>query len=443
MGPSDIALLCVLVVLLLFSAFFSSAETALTTVNKIRLRTLVEEENKKAIVLNNVLNNSRKMLSTVLIGNNIVNIAASSIATIFTQSLLSDIFISVGVGILTLLIIIFGEIVPKTVASMHADEMALKYAKPISILMFVLTPVIFILNMFSNIILKLFRVKVNLNSKSITEDELRTIVGVSQEEGIIEDDEYDMITNVFDFGDACAKDIMIPKTSLLDYIRKANVIAGEAVIKTDKYTRIPVYKEDTDNIVGIINIKDMIINQVDASNFDINKLMREPYYTHEKEELNDLLIEMRNNEPGMCIVLDEYGQAEGLITLEDIVEEIIGDIHDEFDQAEELAVRKIGDNEYIVEGSINLDDFNDELGTDIDSEDYESLGGLIIEHLDRLPNKGDSVKISNCKLTVIKMDEKRIDLVKVQIDPEVEKPEDEEKSEDEDKVLTGNCIGYC
>ena len=417
MGPSDIALLCVLVVLLLFSAFFSSAETALTTVNKIRLRTLVEEENKKAIVLNNVLNNSRKMLSTVLIGNNIVNIAASSIATIFTQSLLSDIFISVGVGILTLLIIIFGEIVPKTVASMHADEMALKYAKPISILMFVLTPVIFILNMFSNIILKLFRVKVNLNSKSITEDELRTIVGVSQEEGIIEDDEYDMITNVFDFGDACAKDIMIPKVDITMVPIDTTFEQLLDVIKTDKYTRIPVYKEDTDNIVGIINIKDMIINQVDASNFDINKLMREPYYT----------------EPGMCIVLDEYGQAEGLITLEDIVEEIIGDIHDEFDQAEELAVRKIGDNEYIVEGSINLDDFNDELGTDIDSEDYESLGGLIIEHLDRLPNKGDSVKISNCKLTVIKMDEKRIDLVKVQIDPEVEKTEDEEKSEDEDK----------
>ena len=311
MGPSDIALLCVLVVLLLLSAFFSSAETALTTVNKIRLRTLVEEENKKAIVLNNVLNNSRKMLSTVLIGNNIVNIAASSIATIFTQSLLSDIFISVGVGILTLLIIIFGEIVPKTVASMHADEMALKYAKPISILMFVLTPVIFILNMFSNIILKLFRVKVNLNSKSITEDELRTIVGVSQEEGIIEDDEYDMITNVFDFGDACAKDIMIPKVDITMVPIDTTFEQLLDVIKTDKYTRIPVYKEDTDNIVGIINIKDMIINQVDASNFDIKKLMREPYYTHEKEELNDLLIEMRNNEPGMCIVLDEYGQAVG------------------------------------------------------------------------------------------------------------------------------------
>ena len=254
-------------------------------------------------------------------------------------------------------------------------------------------------------------------------------MGVSQEEGIIEDDEHDMINNVFDFGDTCAKDIMIPKVDITMVPIDVSYDELLSVIKSDKFTRIPVYKDDTDNIVGIINIKDMLINEVNRVNFDVNKLMREPYYTHEKEELNDLLIEMRNNEPGMCIVLDEYGQAEGLITLEDIVEEIIGDIHDEFDQAEELAVRQIGEHEYIVEGSINLDDFNDELGTNIDSEDYESLGGLIIEHLDRLPNKGDSVKIDNCKLTVIKMDDKRIDLVKVKIDHEDDTPSDEVNSE--------------
>ena len=238
-----------------------------------------------------------------------------------------------------------------------------------------------------------------------------------------------MINNVFDFGDTCAKDIMIPKVDITMVPIDVSYDELLSVIKSDKFTRIPVYKDDTDNIVGIINIKDMLINEVNRVNFDVNKLMREPYYTHEKEELNDLLIEMRNNEPGMCIVLDEYGQAEGLITLEDIVEEIIGDIHDEFDQAEELAVRQIGEHEYIVEGSINLDDFNDELGTNIDSEDYESLGGLIIEHLDRLPNKGDSVKIDNCKLTVIKMDDKRIDLVKVKIDHEGDTPSDEVNSE--------------
>ena len=428
MGPSDIALLCILLVLLFLSAFFSSAETAMTTMNKMRLRMLVEEGNKKALVLDKVLGNSRKMLSTVLIGNNIVNIAASSIATIFTQRIFSDWFISIGVGVLTLLIIIFGEIIPKTIANMHSEALSLTYAKPIYALMIVLTPIIFILNLFSTFILKIFRVKVNLNSKSITEDELRTIMDVSQEEGIIESEELDIINNVFDFGGTCAKDIMVPKVDItmvpidITYDELLNIV------KEDKFTRMPVYKENTDNVVGIINIKDLLINKVDSNNFDIKELMREPHFTYAPKELNDLLIEMRGNDAGMCIVLDEYGQAEGLITLEDIIEEIIGEIRDEFDEAEEHVVRQIGDNQYIVEGSINLDDFNEQLDTDIDSETYESLGGLIIEQLERLPKKGDTVTIDNCKLTVIKMDDKRIDSVKVTI---FEPEEDEDSEENE------------
>ena len=327
MGPSDIALLCVLLILLLFSAFFSSAETALTTTNKVRLRMLVEEGNKQAIILDKILGNSRKMLSTILIGNNIVNIAASSLTTIFMQSVFNVSWIvSIGVGILTLVIIIFGEIIPKTVASIHAESIALAYAKPINFFMVVLTPIIFVLNLFSSLFLKLFRVNVNLNSKSITEDELRTLVGVSQEEGIIEEDEMDMINNVFDFGDTCAKDIMIPKVDITMVPLDITYNDLLNVIRKDKFTRMPVYKEDSDNVIGIINIKDMMLMGVNPNNFDITKIMREPYFTHEKEELNDLLMEMRNKEPGMCIVLDEYGQTEGLITLEDIVEEIIGDI---------------------------------------------------------------------------------------------------------------------
>ncbi len=431
MEPSHIVMLCILLILLLFSAFFSSAETALTTINKVRLRMLVEDGDKRAIILDKVLNNSRKMLSTILIGNNIVNIAASSLTTIFIQSIFNVSWIvSIGVGILTLIIIIFGEIMPKTVASIHAESIALCYGKYVRFFMIVLTPVIFILNAFSSVLLKIFRVNVNLNSSSITEDELRTIVGVSQEEGIIEEDEMDMINNVFDFGDTCAKDIMIPKVDITMIPIDISYNQLLEVIKEDKFTRMPVYKDDSDNVVGILNIKDMMLNGVNRNNFDIKKLMREPYFTHEKEELNDLLVEMRNNEPGMCIVLDEYGQTEGLITLEDIVEEIIGDIHDEFDEAEKQVIRQVGENEYIVEGSINLDDFNDQLDTEIDSEDYESLGGLIIEQLDRLPNKGDSVEIDNCRLTVIKMDDKRIDLVKVVVTPKDESESDDQESDD-------------
>ena len=425
MGPSDIALLCVLFVLLLLSAFFSSAETALTTMNKLRLRMLVENGNNKAKTLEKVLSKPRKMLSTILIGNNIVNIAASSITTIFVQRIFANWIVSIGVGILTILIIIFGEIIPKTVATMHSEKLALFYAKPICSLMFILTPVIFILNLFSSLILKIFRVRVNLNSSTITEDELRTIIDVSQEEGILEEEEFDMINNVFDFGDTCAKDIMIPKVEItmlpLDVTYKELIEA----VQEDKFTRMPIYKDSTDNIIGIINIKDLVINQIHATNFDIRKLMREPYYTIGTKVLNDLLFEMRGNDTGICIVLDEYGQCEGLITLEDIIEEIIGEIRDEFDEAEKQVIRKINENEYIVEGSINMDDFNEQLETEIDSENYESLGGLIIEHLDRLPQKGDVVTIDNCRLTVIKMDDKRIDYVKVKLLPTEVAPAEE------------------
>lgn len=426
MGPSDIALLCILFILLLLSAFFSSAETALTTVNKMKLRMMIDNGNKKAVTLNKVLSKPSKMLSTVLIGNNIVNLAASSIATIFTQDLFENWMVSIGVGILTLLIIIFGEIIPKTVANMHAESLALTYAKPIQFLMIVMTPVIFILNLFSSLILKIFRIRVNL-TKTITEDELRTIIDVSQEEGLIEEEELDMIQNVFDFGDTCAKDIMIPKVEItmlpIDVTYKELILA----VQEDKYTRMPIYKDTTDNVVGIINIKDLIINEIDESNFNISKLMRKPYFTIGTKELNDLLLEMRGNDTGICIVLDEYGQCEGLITLEDIIEEIIGEIRDEFDEAEKQVIRKINDTEYIVEGSINLDDFNEQLETEIDSENYESLGGLIIEQLERLPKKGDTVIIDNCKLTVIKMDDKRIDYVKVRLLP----PQEQYDSGDE------------
>ena len=264
MGPSDIALLCILFVLLLFSAFFSSAETALTTFNKVRLRMLVDDGNKKAIVLDKVLSNSRKMLSTVLIGNNIVNIAASSLTTVLAQHIFDvNIVVSVCVGVLTLVIIIFGEIIPKTVATLHAESIALSYAKPIKFFMFILTPVIFVLNLFSSFLLKIFRVNVNLNSAAITEDELRTIVGVSQEEGIIEDDEYDMINNVFDFGDTCAKDIMIPKVDITMVPIDVSYDELLSVIKSDKFTRIPVYKDDTDNIVLLMHERKQTVAVLD------------------------------------------------------------------------------------------------------------------------------------------------------------------------------------
>lgn len=415
MGPSDIAMLCVIFILILLSAFFSSAETALVTVNKMRVRMLLDEGNKKAMVLEKVIENSGKMLSAILIGNNVVNISASSVATVFVQNRFGNIYVSIGTGILTLVVLIFGEIVPKTVATINSEKIALAYARPIYLIMTVLTPVIFLVDKFSMLFMKVLGVRPNDKEKSFTEEELRTIMDVSQEEGIIESEEFDMINNVFDFGDTSAKDIMIPKIDIAMVSIDATYDELMRIIKDDKYTRIPVYKDDTDNIVGILNIKDMIIKGIGRNNFNIEKIMHEPFYTIATKDLNDLLVEMRDENAGMCIVLDEYGTLDGLITLEDIIEEIVGEIRDEFDEDEANSIIRLSENEYLVEGQINLDDINDELGTDIDSEHYESVGGLIIEQLDRMPEAGDSVEIDNCLLEVMRMDNMRIDKVKITI----------------------------
>lgn len=280
MGPSDIAMLCVLLVLILLSAFFSSAETALTTVNKMRIRMLVDDGNKRAIILDKVIKHQSKMLSTVLIGNNIVNIGASAISTLFVQNVFGNIYVSIGTFVLTFVVLIFGEIIPKTVAGIHSENVALSYARVISILMFVLTPIIFIIDNFSKLILMILRVDTSSKSSHFTEDELRTIMDVSQEEGIIESEELDMINNVFDFGDARAKDIMVPKVDISMISTTTTYDELLDLVKRDKFTRIPVYKDSTDNIIGVINIKDMIINHVTKDNFKLEELMREPYYTY-------------------------------------------------------------------------------------------------------------------------------------------------------------------
>ncbi len=285
---------------------------------------------------------------------------------------------------------------------------------------------IFVLNLISTIFLKIFRVKVNLNSKKITEGELRTIMDVTEEEGLLESEEVDIINNVFDFGDLKAKDIMIPKVDIVMVSIDTTYEEFLDIVKENKFTRMPVYKDSSDNIVGIVNIKDLIVNHISGEEFDISEMMRDPFYTIATKEINDLLFEMKEDESGMCIVLDEYGQVDGMITLEDILEEIVGDMRDEFDAAEEEGIQKVGEHRYKVDGSVNLDDFNEELGTDIDSDHYESVGGLIIEQLERIPKTGDVVKIDNCKFTVIDMDSNRVESVAVDVIPKKKETEENE-----------------
>lgn len=424
MDADDISQIIFLLILLALSAFFSSSETALTTVNKIRMRTLAEAGNKKAEKVLKVTENSPKMLSAILIGNNIVNLSASSLTTSLAIKLFGNVGAGVATGILTFLILIFGEVSPKTLATIKADRILLSIAGFISVLMVVLTPVIFIINKLSLGVIFLFGIRQSDAKRVMTEEELRTIVDVGQEDGIIEDEERDMIHNVFDFGDAEAKEVMVPRIDMTFVHVDATYDELISIFREDKFTRLPVYDESTDNVIGIVNVKDLLLlKDEDKEHFSIRNIMREPYFTYEHKNTANLFLEMRESSISLAIVLDEYGVTAGLITLEDLLEEIVGEIRDEYDSDEQDDITRINDYEYIVLGSANLEDVSDELGLHLESDDYDTIGGYCLEKLDHLPEKNEIIITDdNILLRIEAVDKNRIEKVYIKLP----KPAEEE-----------------
>lgn len=436
MDSSDAIQVLILIALVGLSAFFSSAETALVTVNKIRIRNLIEEGNRRAVILSKVIEDQGKMLSAILIGNNIVNISASSLATIMVTRWLSAtplaaVAAGISTGALTLIVLVFGEITPKTCATIHSEKIALNYARIIYIWMFIATPLIFIMNSLSMGILFLMRVDPNDKSDSYTEEEIRTIVDVSHEDGVIEPEEREMINNVFDFGDSDAKDIMVPKVDMSFLNVNATYNDMLDLYRENKYTRYPVFEETTDNVIGMINVKDLLIYE-DKEHFNARNILRSVLYTHEHKKTSDLLLEMKKSSTNLAIVLDEYGVTSGMVTVEDLLEEIVGDIRDEYDEDEEHLIREVSDREYIVVGAMSLDDLNDYLKLDeknllLESEDYDSIGGIIIGLLDHLPAVGEEVTTENgIRLVVDSVEKNRINEVHLYL-PE---PPEEETAEE-------------
>lgn len=413
MDSSDAIQFLALIILICLSAFFSSAETSMTTVNKIRIQSLAEQGDKRASILLTVIEDSGKLLSTILIGNNIVNISASSLATIITMRLFGNAAVSISTGIITLLVLIFGEITPKTMASLHAEKMALSYARIIHFLMFLLTPVIFLVNKMAKGVLTLLRVDDSVKGNTITEHELRTLVNVGHKEGVIETEERQMIYNVFDFGDSQAQDVMVPRIDVTFADVNSSYEDLIQLFREEKHTRFPVFEETTDNIIGIINVKDLLLT--DQKDFTLRKILREAYFTYEYKKTSELLMEMKEHSVSFAVVLDEYGATSGIVTLEDLVEEIVGDIHDEYDIEEEDDLTEIlPGKEYLALGSARLDDLDEVLHLDIESDDYDSIGGYIIEQLDRFPEKGESVTTeSGIRLVVDKVERNRIESVHI------------------------------
>ncbi len=411
MDAGDAIQIIVLIILLILSAFFSSAETALTAANKIRIRNLAENGSKQAKTVLHITDESGKMLSAILIGNNIVNLSAASLTTSIAYHIGGS--VAAASAILTIFIILFGEITPKTLATLRAEKIALRYAKAIHAFMTVSTPLIFFITTLSNGVLRLLGVDPNARNDQMTETELRTIVDVSHEDGVIESGEKEMIYNVFDLGDAKAKDVMVPRVHMTFADIDSTYEELIEIFREDKYTRLPVFEETTDHVVGTINMKDLLFYD-NITEFHVRDILREAYFTYEYKNISELLVEMRQASFNIAIVLDEYGETSGLITLEDLLEEIVGEIHDEYDENEEEYIQQVNDLEYIVEGSVNLDELNGRLGLGLESGEYDSLGGFIIEKLDRFPKIGDSIITDDhIRLVVETLDKKRIETVHV------------------------------
>lgn len=434
MDADAVTQLIIIIILICLSAFFSSAETALTTVNKIRNKSLADEGNKKAKLVEKLISNPGKLLSAVLIGNNIVNLSASSITTMFATQIATSLgagsatasIVGVATGILTVVILIFGEIVPKTVASLNSNKISLLYSKPVYLITIVLTPLIFIMNKLSHFFLLILGMDPDKKGKSMTENELLTIIDVSHEEGVIESEEKEMMTNVVDFGDALAKDVMVPRIDII--FTSVDTCYDELIrlFREEKYSRIPVYEDSKDNVIGIVNLKDVFCYQGTPEEFVLRNILREPFFTYEYQKTSDLMLQLREQSNNIAIVLDEYGATSGLITLEDLLEEIVGEIRDEYDEEEEDVIKKISDYEYIVDGSTKLDDINDELGTKFESDDYDSIAGHVINLLEHIPSTGESIETEEgIRLIVDSMEKNRIDKIHIYLPESPEEPETE------------------
>ncbi len=411
MDTPGVIQLVILVVLLALSAFFSSAETALTTLSNVKVRAMVDENpSKRVLKLQKILDSRSKLISAILIGNNVVNISASSLMTSLIIRIWGNAAVGIGTGVLTLLVLIFGEIVPKTWAMCNNEKLSLTYAGVIYLLMQILAPIIFIIDKISVLFLSFLHID-SSSRVMMTETELKTYVDVSHEDGVIEQEEKKLIYNVFEFGDSVAKDIMIPRIDMTTIDVNASYEELLSLFRESMYSRIPVYENEIDNIIGIVIVKDFLLVK-NKENFQIRDILREGYYTYEYKKTADLLLEMRLLTTNVALVLNEYGATVGMITVEDLLEEIVGEIRDEYDADEAELLKKIAENTYEVGGSLKLDDINDVLETKFDSEDYDSIGGIMIELLDRFPTEGESVVTKDgVTLTAKKVDNNRIETV--------------------------------
>lgn len=409
-----------LVILIALSSFFSMSETALMSLSKIRLRHMVEAGVPGAELVEKLTEDPNRLLGTILIGNNVVNIGASAMATVLATNIFGNGGVGIATGIMTILVLIFGEITPKSIAKQKSEAVALKVARPIEFLVIIFKPLVYIFTAISSMFIRILGGDPSEAKSFITHEELKTMVGVSEQEGVLENDEKEMIFNVFEFADLQVKDVMVQRVDIVSVDKEASYDEVMDVIKNERFSRIPVYNQTIDNIIGVLNIKDLATIENLRADFNVSKYIREPFYTFEFKKIVELFKEMKKTRNHIAVVLDEYGGTVGLVTIEDLVEEIVGEIEDEYDE-EKNPVEVITENEYLVEGSLRLHDISDLIGINIDSEEFDSVGGLMIEDLGRMPEEQEEVIVNNIRFIAEEIEKNRIKKVRMIINIEESK----------------------
>ena len=427
MDTAQIMNIISLIILLILSSLFSCSETAFLSVSKIKIRTLAEEGNKKAKLVESLLDDQDRLLSAILVGNNLVNIGASSLTTATIMAIFGDgaQTVAIATGVVTLCILIFGEITPKSLATQNADKLVFALAPFIRFVCVITKPVVFVLNIITGFIIKLLGGNQE-HGPSLTEEELKTIVTVGHEEGVLEKEEKEMIHNVFEFGETEIKEIMTPRIHVESLPDDCTYDELMNVYHDAQYSRYPIHDESFDEIIGVLNMKDLLFIDIDKEHFDVKKYMRETFVVYEFNQVNDVFASMRKEHATLAIVLDEYGVMSGIVTFEDIVEEIVGEIDDEYDDASDDIV-KINDHEYLVDGSLNLNEVNDEIDTHFESEDFESIGGLVLGEFSGVPKIKDKIEFPGVTIIIEKMHKNRIELLRLIIHEMKEEEEGEEK----------------
>lgn len=406
MDSSSVSQIIALVFLVAMSAVFSSSETAITSVSKIKVRQLDQKDNKNAHLLKKLHDNMQTTISTILIGNNIVNIAASSIATILFTNIFHQNGALISTVVMTVFVLIFGEVLPKTIAQYKNKSVALKFSRFIYFLTLVFKPIVKVLNLLTRLIIKLF-VGEDEDSSTLTEEELKTLVEVSEEEGVLKNQETEIMINALELKETLAVDIMTPRTSMASVDIEDAESDLKEIIKNITYSRIPIYEDSIDDIIGVLHIKELAHKIIeDDRDFKVRDILKPAFYAYEYIPVVDLFKQMRTKNISISIIIDEYGGTSGIVTMEDILEELVGEIDDEYDNEKE--VTKLSDNEYLVDPEMRIDEVNERFDLDIQSDKFDSIGGFVIELLDRMPKSKDEVEFENLKFVVVNVDKRKI-----------------------------------